>query len=105
MLSFFGVEPAKLDTDPNIPIYYNSLKYTMVNGSEHIEVHLSPACGDMEIFWKQEGQLKLNWRIYDIKSLSIEKKDGIEYPIIKSSAENITDTYLWVKPSFKIIGE
>jgi len=58
----------------------------------------------MELFWKQEGQLKFNWRIYDIESLSIETKNGIEYLIIKSSAENITDTYLWVKPSFKIIG-
>ena len=93
-----------MDTDPNIPIYYNSLAYTIVNDSEHIDVHISPAYGDMELFCKQNGQLKFNWRFYNIESLSIEKKDGVEYLIIKSSAENITDTYLWVKPSFKIIG-
>ena len=104
LLSFFEVEPSKLDEDPNFPFFYNSLQYNIVNDSERIEVHLSPAYGDMEIIWEQQGPLKFNWRVYHIESLQIEKKDGLEYLIIKSKDENIADCYLWVKPHFKIIG-
>jgi len=102
LTSFFEVEPLKLDKEA--PLRYNTVTYVKKNGLEKIEIHISPAYGDIEIFWEQNNELKINWRFYDIKSLKIEKKDNKEYLIVKFNAENMSECYLWVKPSFKIIG-
>lgn len=55
MTSFFGTEPEKLDM--NVPFYYNTVTYSIINGNEQIEVRMSPAYGDMEILWKQNNIL------------------------------------------------
>jgi len=102
LMSFFETEPIKLD--PNVPFHYNHLTYIIKNKNEKIEVHISPAYGDIEIFWEQNDILRFNWRLYDIESLKIDNKDGMECLIIKFIPENISDCYMWVKPSFKIIG-
>ena len=102
LMSFFENEPKKQDID--VPFYYNLLKYVVTSENERIEVNISPSFGDIEIFWEQNNNLKFNWRLYDICSLKIEKKDKQEYLVIKFNAKNISDCYLWVKPNFKIIG-
>jgi hypothetical protein len=102
LTSFFEVEPIKLDK--KVPFKYNTVTYVIINGPEKIEIHISPAYGDIEIFWEHNNELKINWRLYDIRSLKIERKESKEYLIINFNAENMSDCYLWVKPNFKIIG-
>ncbi|MPM08934.1 hypothetical protein SDC9_55250 [bioreactor metagenome] len=36
--------------------------------------------------------------------MDIERKDNMEYLVVKFEAENISDFYFWVSPYFKIIG-
>jgi len=103
LLSFFEVEPIKSDKDSEVPFYYNLITYVIENDSEKIEVNMSPSYGDIEIFWTQNNILKFNWRLYDIETLKIEKKDGHDCLIITFTAENMTDCFLWVKPFFKVI--
>lgn len=102
LMSFFEVEPIKLDAD--VPYYYNQLTYILTNDTEKIEFHFSPAYGDIEIFWIQNNNLRFNWRLYDIESVKIEKKDGVECMQIVFNTDNIADCFIWVKPYFKIIG-
>ena len=104
LMSFFEVEPIKVDKDSTFPFYYNILTYVVTNDQERIEVNISPSYGDIEIFWEQEKKLKFNWRFYDIKTLKIEKKDNLECLKITFNSESMTDCFLWVKPNFKIIG-
>lgn len=104
LLSFFEVEPVKSDKDSDVPFYYNLLTYVIENDNEKIEVHISPSYGDIEIFWAQNSILKFNWRLYDIETLKIVRKDDHDCLIIAFESENIADCFLWVKPFFKIIG-
>ncbi|MBS2101214.1 hypothetical protein [Carboxylicivirga linearis] len=104
LMSFFEVEPIKADKDSDVPFYYNILTYVIKSDLEKIEIIISPSYGDIEIFWEQNNILKFNWRFYDIETLKIEKRDNIECMKITFDSENMSDCFLWVKPSFKIIG-
>jgi hypothetical protein len=102
LMSFFEVEPKKRDVE--VPFYYNNLTYNIINGSETIDITISPSFADIEIFWIQNNLLKFNWKLNNIKTLKIEKNDGIECMKIIFNSENMSDCLLWIKPHFKIIG-
>ncbi len=102
LIAFFETEPTLLDADQ--PWHYNTLTFEFQSAEEKVTVHLSPAYGDLEIYWTQKNELRLNWRLYDLKEIVIDKTDQKECMRIIPNAENMTETLLFLKPVVKIIG-
>jgi len=102
LISFFESEPKVLDTD--IPWFYNTLTFSLTKGNENLIVHISPAYGDLEIYLHQKGELKLNWRFYQVIELIIDRNKSSECLRIISEAENMAESLLFINPSFKLIG-
>ena len=102
LLSFFEVEPTLLDK--NSPYYYNQITYDVHSEGEHVKVELSPSYDELIITWKQRDITRFHWKFENIEQFSIEKSSKGEYIKLHFHSEEIADTYLWIKPNFKVVG-
>ena len=102
LISFFEVEPEVLDKD--VIWYYNTLTFTIERSDEKVTLNISPAYDDLEIFWERNDELKIHWKLFQIQSVKIEKKDDKEYMRIISTGEFMDDCFFFMKPSIKLIG-
>lgn len=102
LLSFFECEPEKTDID--VPFYYNQMSYTIKDDLNEYEFQISPAYGDLSVFWKEKGKLVLQWNFHNIEKLQIEKNNNSEYLILSFRSEDLSDCLIWVRPKFKMIG-
>ena len=102
LISFFEVEPEVLDKD--VIWFYNTLTFSIKRGDEKVTLYISPAYGDIEIFWERTNELKIHWKLFNIQAIKIEKKDDKEYMRIISSNEYMDDCFFFIKPSIKLIG-
>lgn len=102
LLSFFETEPEVLDKE--MKWYYNTLTFSIERSDEKVTVYISPAYGEIEIFWERNDVLMIHWKLFNIQSVKIEKKDDKEYMRIISTNEFMDDCFFFMKPSIKLIG-
>ena len=96
----FEQEPEVLD--PDSPLFYNTLVFEVVRGTERLVCSISPSYGDVELHLTRDDQPTIDLALGHVKKLSVLKDNGGEALVLDFRLEGIHQLRLWLKPQIRL---
>lgn len=101
LIGFFEAEPSL--ADPGIPWFYNRLTFRTERGPDTVICQLEPACGELALWWQQDGKPRANLKLNRIGSVSVHMARNDDYLLVSGDgAEPGTLLKLRLKPHVSI---
>lgn len=104
LTSFFEVEPQLLDSNPEIPWFYNIITFQKQYADELLNCTFSPAYGDLDLALIRNQKVKLRLDLHHIEEVIVLKDPENEHLKLTFATDTLLrDFILTLKPEVSII--
>jgi len=104
LISFFEVEPELLDSNPQIPWFYNTLTFAKEYHDEVLYCTFSPSYGELDLTLVRDQKPIVTLSLHNIQKVEILKQEHSEHLRLTFSADTCMNEFLLtLKPQVSII--